>query len=392
VESESLVSGDQRLALNYAVNSWRMPCFVTNHSQELFKQMSLRRKQVEDPTSRVPVQEQMLTAVLRELAPKRLLCTSVGRGQTAIAASEAFHDCEVTCHFMDLFYASATQALATMTNLKVVCTPDFPAETFDHVLIPIRSSGDAELARDRLQSGHIALEIGGRLITATDNEKDTWLHGEMKKLFPKVTRRPLDEGVVYLATKTEPLKKIKNFECEFAFRDQGRLLRLISRPGVFNHRKLDGGARALIKAMTVNEGDRVLDIGCGCGAVAIAAASRFPSVQALAVDSDCRAVHCTERGAALNELTNVTTALNCNGDAGIADTYDLVVGNPPYFSQYQIAFLFLRAAFRALKEGGRVMMVTKTPNWFDEHMPEWFQEIDIQPVSNYYIASGRKTF
>lgn len=352
--------------------------------------MPRRRKPVEENHNRAPVQEQMLTSVLKEIAPRRLLCTSVGRGQTAIAASEAFPECDVTCHFMDIFYATATQDLATQTNLKVVCTPDFPEETFDHVMIPIRSSGDGELARDRLQSGHIALEIGGRLITATDNEDDTWLHDEMRKLFPKVTRRPLAEGVVYLATKTENLKKVKNFECHFAFRDHERLIQLISRPGVFSHRKLDGGARALIKAMTINEGDRVLDIGCGCGAVAIAAAARSPSVRALAVDSDARAVHCTQRGAELNQLTNVSTALNCTGDAGGFESFDLVVGNPPYFSQYQIAFLFLRTAARALKSGGRVMMVTKTPNWFDEHMPQWFDQIDIQPVSNYYVASGRK--
>jgi 16S rRNA G1207 methylase RsmC len=352
--------------------------------------MSRRRPKVEENSTRAPIQEQMLTSVLKEISPKRLLCTSVGRGQTAIAASEAFPECEVTCHFMDIFYATATQNLITMTNLKAVCTPDFPSETFDHVMIPIRSSGDAELARDRLQSGHIALDIGGRLITATDNEDDIWLHDEMRKLFPKVTRRPTKDGVIYLATKTENLKKIKNYECLFAFRDQERLVQLISRPGVFSHRKLDGGARALIKAMTIKEGDRVLDIGCGCGAVAIAAAGRAPGVQALAVDSDCRAVHCTERGAALNHLTNVSTALNCTGDAGGFEEFDLVVGNPPYFSQYQIAFLFLRAAARGLKAGGRVMMVTKTPNWFDEHMPQWFNQIEIQPVSNYYIASGRK--
>jgi len=352
--------------------------------------MPLRRKQVEDSSLRIPVQEQMLTAVLKEMNPKKLLCTSVGRGQTAITASEMFPECEVTCHFMDLFYANATQAVSTVTNLKIVCEPDFPDEIFDHVMIPIRSSGNAELARDRLQSGHMILEIGGRLITATDNEKDTWLHDEMRKLFAKVTRRPVDGGVVYLATKTEALKKVKKFEAEFAFRDEGRLLRLVSRPGVFNHREIDGGARALIKAMVVKEGDHVLDIGCGCGAVAMAAAGRFPSVQVLAVDSDCRAVQCTARGAAMNELCNLTAVLNCTGDAGEPGTFDLVVGNPPYFSQYQIAFLFLRAAYRALKVGGRVMMVTKTPNWFDEHMPEWFDEIDLQPVSNYYIASGTK--
>lgn len=350
-----------------------------------------RRPESEDEYApRIPVQEQLLIDLLPELKIKRLLCTSVGRGQFAIAASERFPEGTVTCHFLDLFYSQATQALATQTNLEVLCTPDFPEGSFDHVAIPVRSSGDAELTRERLQAGHVALDIGGRMVSVTDNEKDTWLHDELRKLFPKVTRRPLDHGVVYLATKTQPLKKIKHFECQFAFRDQGRLIHAISRPGVFSHRELDGGARALMKAMVVNAGDNVFEIGCGCGAVSLAAAARAPGVNVLAVDSDCRAIQCTQRGAALNQLTNITTQLNCTGEAGIAGTYDLAVGNPPYFSQYQIAFLFLRAAHRALKPGGRVMMVTKTPNWYDEHMPEYFTDIEFQKVSSYDVVTARK--
>lgn len=349
-----------------------------------------RAAQDEEYSPRIPVQEQLLIDLLPELSPKRILSTSVGRGQFAIAASERFPEAAVTCHFLDLFYQQSAASMATLTNLEVICTPDFPAGPFDLVAVPVRSSGDAELTRERLQAGHVALEIGGRLISCTDNEEDTWLHAELRKLFPKVTRRPLDNGVVYLATKQEPLKKVKQFECEFAFRDQGKLIHVISRPGVFNHRELDGGARALIKTMVVNPGDSVFEIGCGCGAVSLAAAARAPDVKVLAIDSDCRAVQCTERGAVLNQLPNVEARLNCTGETGIGDTYDLAVGNPPYFSQYQIAFLFIRACHRALKPGGRVMMVTKTPNWYDEHMPEWFDDIEMQTVSSYSVVSGRK--
>ncbi len=344
----------------------------------------------EEYAPRVPLQEQLLIDLLPELSPRRILSTSVGRGQFAIAASERFPESSVTCHFFDQFYAQSAQALATLDNLQVVCVPDFPAGPFDLTAIPVRSSGDAELTRERLQAGHVALDIGGRLISATDNEDDTWLHAELRKLFPKVTRRPLSNGVVYLATKQEPLKKVKQFECQFAFRDQGRLIKAVSRPGVFSHRELDGGARALLKAMVVHAGEQVFEIGCGCGALSLAAASRAPGVQVLAVDSDCRAVQCTQRGADLNQLANVDAQLNCSGDTGIADTYDLALGNPPYFSQYQIAFLFLRAAHRALKPGGRVMMVTKTPNWYDEHMPEYFTDIEMQMVSGYSVVSARK--
>src|SRR5207302_6985060 len=137
---------------------------------------------------------------------------------------------------------------------------------------------------------------GGRLLAATSSCDDQWLHGEMRKLFDKVTRRPLEEGVLYLAAKTAPLKKRKNFECEFAFRDQGRLIKAVSRPGVFSHRSLDAGARALVNTMTVRPGDHVLDLGCGSGVVALAAAARAENVAVVAVDSHARAIECTARG------------------------------------------------------------------------------------------------
>jgi 16S rRNA (guanine1207-N2)-methyltransferase len=208
----------------------------------------------------------------------------------------------------------------------------------------------------------------------------------MRKLFPKVTRRPEKDGVLYLATKTAPLKKIKRFDCPFAFRDQGRLYAVITRPGVFSHRQLDGGARALMNGMEIREGFWVLDIGCGSGVVGFAAAGRAPGVTVLAVDSNARAIEATQRGAAENGLTNISTLLNANGECGEGEgMFDIALGNPPYFSNYQIAHVFLQAARRALKPGGQVMIVTKTPLWYEEHVPEYFEDLSIEPGKNYTL-------
>ena len=78
-----------------------------------------------------------------------------------------------------------------------------------------------------------------------------------------MTRIPQEEGVVYSGIKTAPLKKTRDFGCEFAFRQNGRLLRAYTRPGVFSHRRVDAGARALMETMEIEPGQRVFDIGCG---------------------------------------------------------------------------------------------------------------------------------
>jgi 16S rRNA (guanine1207-N2)-methyltransferase len=295
----------------------------------------------------------------------------------------------VTCHFLDVYFADQARA-AVPETVSVVCSPDLPTGEFDLVAFPLKSKGEAELTHELLQAGYLALRDGGRMLASTDAPRDSWLHDELRALFPKVTREPHKKGVRYLATKTGPLKKVKHFDCEFAFRDQGRLIHAVSRPGVFSHRRIDGGARALINIMQVEEGFRVLDVGCGTGVVGFAAAFRAPGVSVLAVDSNSRAIQCTERGAALNGLTNISTLLNAEGDCDAPGTYDLVLGNPPYFSNYKIADIFLQAALRALKPGGQVLIVTKTPHWFEERMPQLFDDVRVDESKGYVVLSARQ--
>ncbi len=338
----------------------------------------------------MPAAEQLLIEQIPAVHETRVLCTTLGRGQFAAAFLAARPEGHVTCHHFDVYLAGQTTGHvgAGETRPEVTCAADFPAGPFELVALPIDPRGEAELARDLLQSGHERLVVGGRLLAAVSNPDDQWLHEEMRKLFEKVTRTPQETGVAYRAAKTGPLKKLKNFECEFAFRDQGRLIKAVSRPGVFSHRSLDAGARALINTMTVREGDRVLDIGCGSGAVAFAAAFRAARVTVVALDSHARAIECTEKGARLNGLENVTAILNAEGETPDSGSYDLVLGNPPYYSDYRIAEVFLQGARRALKPGGRVLMVTKAPAWFENRMGELFTDVKSHEHKLYTVVEA----
>lgn len=365
-----------------------------------------RRKDRDDepPGGRIPPAEQLLLDELPSLAAGSILCTTLGRGQFAMAAALRGGGARVVLQQFDIYLAdqsretwsarSPGEASTDEANragaLDIVCQADLPEGEFDLVALPIDPRGEAELTREVLQSAHLRLREEGRLIAATSNAEDQWLHGELRRLFPKVTRRPSDSGVLYLATKTQPLKKIKSFECEFAFRDRERLIQAISRPGVFNHRGLDAGARALINTMQVEEGARVLDIGCGSGAVALAAACRSPGVSVTAIDSNARAIDCTRRGAVLNGLDNIETVLTATGESHAPGRYDLALGNPPYYSDFRIAEIFLQAARRALRPGGMVLIVTKALEWYREHMPELFADVKEHPHKMYTVLSGRQ--
>lgn len=335
-------------------------------------------------------QESLLVGAVAEMAGARAICTSPGLAQFAVAAARALPHALVTCTYLDAYRArlAADYWRTGPTNLRIECAADMPDGEADVAALPLSARGEAELARDLIQSAHERLALGGKLYVTSDNPADKWLGELFGKTFRSFERRTSSTGVLYVATKTEPLRKRKNYTCEFAFRDRGRLVRAASRPGVFSHRHIDPGARRLIDAMLVEAGTRVLDIGCGSGVVALAAAYRADCVQVHAVDSNARAIECTARGAELNGLTNLTTELNAEGNYAGAGEYDLALANPPYYSGFRIAERFLRAAHDTLKPGGRLLVVTKSPDWYAEHMPQRFADVTATETKGYFLFEG----
>jgi len=80
--------------------------------------------------------------------------------------------------------------------------------------------------------------------------------------------------------------------------------------------------------------------------------------------------------------------LDADGRVPEPGTYDVVVGNPPYYSHFQIAEIFLQAAKRALKPGGRVHIVTKKDDWHLARMPQLFAGVESREVRGYKVVSG----
>ncbi len=362
------------------------------------------------------IEEQRLWEIVKELdlAPFRQIATnssnpelqvasiSCGRSQAAEWFARSTPNSQVTCWYLDQFHAfRATEHMALAneklqpakelpTNLEIACTADLPLKEYHLAFIPLVSSGEAELSRDFLQQMFHQLAIGGRLVVSVDNPEDRWVHDQMKGFEKSVKVRKFADAVVYMIDKRTPLKKLKDFSCELAFRDCEELIQLITRPGVFSHRQLDNGARQLLDAVDVYPGARLLDIGCGSGSVTLGVAKRDPSAKVHAVDSNARSLACLTRSLKLNGITNVTTELNHSGVYGEADQFDMALANPPYFGDFRIAEKFIAAAHRSLRPGGRLVLVTKQPNWYRENLERWLIECDVFESRRYHIASGVK--
>lgn len=282
-------------------------------------------------------------------------------------------------------------AAAPRGETTIDCSAELPAGEFDTVIFPTHAGDSSEQAQELFQAAHQRLRIGGRLIVTTNQPKDRWVQSQVNELFPKVEVRRFPHGVAYVATKSTPLKRVRGFRARFGFRHGSHVLICETRPGVFSHRRLDAGARALIKSLELMPEPAptsIVEMGCGCGAVSIAAANRFPGASILAIDSDARAIDATRASAELNEIRTIRTLLTSTGEIPLAGTADLLLGNPPYYSDYRIAELFLQTARKSLRPGGRVHIVAKPTEWHDARMKQLFDSVTAHPFGPYTVFVG----
>jgi 16S rRNA (guanine1207-N2)-methyltransferase len=76
-------------------------------------------------------------------------------------------------------------------------------------------------------------------------------------------------------------------------------------------------------------------------------------------------------------------------DEGLSKTgFHLVVGNPPYYSDFRIAELFMKTALDTLRPGGTCLMVAKAARALEERQTEFFGNAEILPRRGYGIVKS----
>ena len=352
------------------------------------------------PAEQLPARpaEAHALAVARTLPGERIVCTTAGRGQAAHALAVERPAARVTAWFLDLHPCTAARGAwaPAPPNLTAECVADMPSGPYDLAVVPLAKDGEAELSRDLLQAALVNLAVGGQLVAAIDNPRDKWLREQLAETGETVRVRPAEGAdtraksgtIAYVVQKTRELSKVRDFTCEVVFRDRDRLLTAFTRPGVFAHRRIDPGARHLLGAVDVAPETRVLDIGCGSGCVALGIAVRDASVRVHAFDSAARAVDCTRRGVERNGLANVTVALEAEGRVPEPGSWDLALANPPYYSDFRLAELFVESARLALAPGGTLLVVTKQPTWYVDNLPRMWTNVAREEVKGYHLVEA----
>jgi len=344
--------------------------------------------------------EARLYEVASRLPGEQVVVISAGRAQSAAMMSSERPKSSVIAWYLDSYrcqlaseHALAGEARNAGAKLTHVCSADWPldGQLADLIMLEQPKTGEAELGRELLQIGWHSLKIGGAFVVATDNPKDKWLLEQLQALDKSIKVRKFDDATVYYAIKQKPIKRLRDFSCQLAFRDEGTLLQLVTRPSVFAHRKLDTGARHIMDNVEVFPDAQLIEIGCGSGAVSMALAIRDASAHVLAIDSNARAIDCLKRGLELNQIQNVVAEVNHDGQLGEREgQFDMALANPPYYADFRIAQHFIETALRALRPGGRLMLVSRKPQWYRDNLGQWLEDCEVFECRRYHIATGLK--
>jgi 16S rRNA (guanine1207-N2)-methyltransferase len=239
---------------------------------------------------------------------------------------------------------------------------------------------------DYVEQAFHVLQPGGVLIVWSDYETDQLFPGLLKKVFGKIHSPASDRGtLLWCQRKGERPRRRHEVTVQARVLD-GPSLRFITRPGVFTYGRFDDGARALVESAWVQEGDRVLDVGCGCGTNGAFAWQRCgPTGHVTFMDSNLRATALAQLNAEANGVTSFDVVPTFRMDGVEPHSYDVVLANPPYFAGGSIAEMFVRRGAEVLKPEGRFYLVTRQPKAVEEVMDEVFDGVEMIMRRGYAV-------
>ena len=108
------------------------------------------------------------------------------------------------------------------------------------------------------------------------------------------------------------------------------------------------------------------------------------------VDSHSRAVEAATENAAKFGIPAEVILSDSGTPARMDGTFDVFVGNPPYYSDYRIAEVFLETAKRALKPGGVCYTVVKNAAGLKPVQERFFPSVEVIGRRGYSVLKSVK--
>ena len=134
----------------------------------------------------------------------------------------------------------------------------------------------------------------------------------------------------------------------------GEKMTFLTDAGVFSKKMVDFGSQLLLKCLEVNQGETVLDVGCGYGPLGLSLVKAY-GVQATMVDINNRALDLTRKNAERNKVE--ATIFQSNIYEQVKGKFDHVISNPPIRAGKQVVHEIIEKSKDFLANSGDLTIV-----------------------------------
>ena len=134
----------------------------------------------------------------------------------------------------------------------------------------------------------------------------------------------------------------------------GEKMTFLTDAGVFSKKMIDFGSQLLLKCLEVNQGETVLDVGCGYGPLGLSLAKAY-GVQVTMVDINNRALDLARQNAERNKVE--ATIFQSNIYEQVEGHFDHVISNPPIRAGKQVVHEIIEKSQDFLETGGDLTIV-----------------------------------